>query len=142
MAGGILLVVIVISISYIVSKNVQESSYERRMDIIAAPPPAALDTYDLPVFSKTTADSEPHFLKLKMALAYDKGQDKALPTELISRKSQILHIVNINLQNKKYDVLDTRSDVVALAEEIKAHVNLILINGKIKEVYFEEFVLN
>ena len=43
---------------------------------------------------------------------------------------------------KKYEDLDSVSDAVALAEEIKAHINVILISGKIKEVYFKELVVN
>ncbi|MBN1531645.1 MAG: flagellar basal body-associated FliL family protein [Spirochaetes bacterium] len=139
-AGGILLIVLVIGISYIVAKNVQESSYERRQDIIAAPPPAPLDIYELPDISRTTNDPEPHFLKVKIALAYEK--DPLINNELISRKSQIQHIINIILQSKKYEDLNTVSGAVDLADEIKAHVNVILIAGKVKEVYFQEFVLN
>ena len=37
-------------------------------------------------------------------------------------------------------ILDSVSDSVTLAEEIKAHINIRLIAGKIKEVYFKEFV--
>ena len=54
----------------------------------------------------------------------------------------IQHIINIILQGKKYEDLNTVSDTVALAEEIKAHVNVILITGKVKEVYFKELVVN
>ena len=139
-AGAIILIVVVIGISYIVAKNVQESSYERRQDIIAAPPPPPLDIYELPDISRTTADAEPHFLKVKIALGYDK--DPTMNSELISRKSQIQHIINILLQSKKYEDLNTVSGAVELAEEIKAHVNVILIAGKIKEVYFQDFILN
>jgi flagellar basal body-associated protein FliL len=38
--------------------------------------------------------------------------------------------------------MDSVEDIVNLSEEIKAHVNVILIAGKIKEVYFKEFVVN
>ena len=56
-AGAILLVVLVMGISYLVSKNVQESSYEKRQDIIAAPPPEPLSSFELQDFAKTTADA-------------------------------------------------------------------------------------
>ena len=46
-----------IGISYLVSKNVQESKYEKSQDIIAAPPPEPLATYELPAISKATADA-------------------------------------------------------------------------------------
>lgn len=139
-AGAAVLLVLVVGISYLVSKHVQESSYEKRQDIVAAPPPPPLAGFELPDISKTTADVEPHFVKMKISLAYETSPE--LTAELTQRKDQILHIVNILLQGKKYEELDSVSDVVALAEEIKAHVNVILISGKIKEVYFKEFMVN
>ncbi|HOO71886.1 MAG TPA: flagellar basal body-associated FliL family protein [Spirochaetota bacterium] len=139
-AGGILLIVLVTGISYLVSKNVQESAYQKRQDIIVAPPPPPLHSFDLQPFSKTTADAEPHFVKIEIALGYEHTIE--LNNELVNRNDQIRHIINIILQGKKYEDLDSVSDSVALAEEIKAHVNMILINGKIKEVYFKELVVN
>jgi flagellar FliL protein len=139
-SGAVIVVVIMFLIAWIVAKNVQESSYERRQDIIAAPPPAPLEIFELPEIARTTADAEPHFLKVKLGLAYEKNA--GLTPELGQRKSQIQHIVNLILQNKKYEDLDSVSGAVELSDEIKAHVNVILQNGKIKEVYFQEFVLN
>lgn len=139
-AGGVLLVVLVTGISYLVAKYVQESSYQKRQDIVAAPPPAPLASFELPDFSKTTADAEPHFIKMKISLAYEPNVE--LNNELVQRRDQIQHVVNIILQGKKYEDLDSVSDTVALAEEIKAHVNVILISGKVKEVYFKELVVN
>ncbi|MFC1671350.1 flagellar basal body-associated protein FliL, partial [Spirochaetota bacterium] len=138
--GGILLVVLMIGISFIVSRSVQESKYEKSLDIVAAPPPKPLHTFDLPSFSKTTADQEPHFVKMKISLGYDLSVE--MNNELLKRKDEIQHIINILLQGKKYEDLDSVSDAVALAEEIKAHINVRLISGKVKEVYFKEFVVN
>jgi len=139
-AGGIILIVLIVGISFLVSKNVQESRYERSQDIIAAPPPKPLSTYELPAISKTTADAEPHFVKMQISLAYDHSPE--LNNELIKRKDEIQHIINILLQGKTYEDLDSVSDAVTLSEEIKAHINIRLISGKIKEVYFKEFVVN
>ncbi len=139
-AGGILVLVLVVGISYLVSKNVQERSYRKSQDIVSAPPPPPLSSYELPEFSKATTDAEPHFVKMKIALAYK--HDQKLNTELVQRRDQIQHIINIILQGKSYEELNSVTDAVALAEEIKAHVNVILISGKIKEVYFKEFVVN
>ncbi len=139
-AGSIIVVVLMIGISYLVAKNVQESMYEQSQDIIAAPPPEPLAVYELPPFSKATADEEPHFLKLTLSLGYDPGPE--MNNELIRRKDEMQHIINILLQGKRFEDLDSVSDSVALSEEIKAHINIRLISGKIKEVYFKEFVLN
>ncbi len=139
-AGFILLVVLVAGISFLISKNVQQGVYEKSQDIVAAPPPPPLHTYELPSFSKTTSDAEPHFVKMTIALAYEMNLE--LNNELINRKDEIQHIINILLQGKKYEDLDSVSDAVALAEEIKAHVNIRLSKGKIKEVYFKQLVVN
>ena len=139
-AGGIIVVVLMIGISFLVSKNVQESRYQKSQDIIAAPPPEPLATFELPVFSKATADAEPHFIKMQISLAYD--TDPILSTELVSRKDEIQHIVNILLQGKTYEELNSVSGAITLAEELKAHINIRLIAGKIKEIYYKEFIVN
>jgi flagellar basal body-associated protein FliL len=139
-AGAIIVVVLMIGISYLVARNVQESMYEKSQDIIAAPPPEPLAVYELPPFAKATADEEPHFLKLTLSLGYDASPE--LNNELIRRKDEMQHIINILLQGKKFEDLDSVSDSVTLSEEIKAHINIRLIAGKVKEVYFKEFVLN
>ncbi len=139
-AGGILLLVMTTGVSFLVAKKVQESSYEKSQDIVAAPPPPPMHTYELPAFSKTTADAEPHFIKMQISLAYEMSVE--LNNELVRRKDEIQHIVNVLLQGKKYEELNSVSDAVELAEEIKAHINVRLITGKIKEVYFKELVVN
>jgi len=139
-AGGIILVVIMIGISFLVAKNVQESRYEKSQDIIAAPPPPPLATYELPAFSKTTSDAEPRFIKLQISLAYEPSPE--LNNELIRRRDEIQHIVNILLQGKTFEDLNSVSGALILGEEIKAHINIRLISGKIKEIYFKEFVVN
>ena len=139
-AGGIILVALMIGISVIVSKSVTESKYQRDQDIIAAPPPEPLAVYELPAFTKATADAEPRFVKMTISLGH--VADIALSTELSNRKSEIQHIVNMILQSKFYEDLNSVEKTITLSEEIKAHINMRLINGKVKEVYFIEFVIN
>ncbi len=139
-AGAIIVVVLMVGIAFLVAKNVQESKYERSQDIIAAPPPDPLQTYELPAFSKATADEEPHFIKLTLSLGYEPSPE--LNNELIRRKDEMQHIINILLQGKRYEDLNSVSGTIALAEEIKAHINIRLVAGKIKEVYFKEFIVN
>jgi len=139
-AGGIILIVLMIGISVIVSKSVTESKYQRDQDIIAAPPPEPLAVYELPSFSKSTTDAEPRFVKLTISLGH--VPDQMLSAELVNRRSEIQHIVNIILQGKSFEDLNTVEKTITLSEEIKAHINMRLINGKVKEVYFIEFVIN
>ncbi|HPS58763.1 MAG TPA: flagellar basal body-associated FliL family protein [Spirochaetota bacterium] len=109
-------------------------------DIVAAGPPDPLDTYELPKFAQTTVDAEPHFIKMIIVLGYEKNPE--LKNELNRRKDEIQYIINKLLRSKRYDELDEVSDIISLSEEIRAHINAFLIAGRIKEIYFKEFVLN
>jgi flagellar FliL protein len=100
-----------------------------------------LGHYDLKEFSISTKDEQNHFIKVKLSLGYPK-EDLKLQTELIERKVQIRHIINILLSGKRYQDLDSVEEKIDLAEEIKASINTILRNGQVKEVYYQEFVLS
>ncbi|MBN2040956.1 MAG: flagellar basal body-associated FliL family protein [Spirochaetes bacterium] len=138
--GAVILVLLIIGISYIVTKNVQEQKYVREQAIIVAPPPPPLAHFDLPSFSVTTRDAEPHFIKITIALGYEDSIE--LNAELLRRTAQFQHIINVLLSGKRFEDVDTVEDKINLSEEIKAHINMILMSGKIKEVYFREIVIN
>lgn len=138
--GAILLIFLMIGISYLVTKYMQEKKYEREQDIVVAPPPAPLAHFDLPAFSTTTKDPEPHFAKITVSLGYESNPE--INQELVQRTVQIQHIINIILRSKSYEEMDSVEEIINLSEEIKAHINVILIAGKIKEVYFKEIVVN
>ena len=139
--GAILLVFLMIGISYMVTKFMQEKKYEKEQDIIVAPPPPAYAHFDIsPAFSVSTRDAEPHFMKITISLAYEGNPE--LGMELSQRLVQMQHILNLMLGSKSYEDLNDLEDKTNLAEEIKAHINAILAKGKIKEVYFKEFILN
>ncbi len=139
-AGAVLAVFLMIGISYLVNRYLEEKRYEKTVDIVTAPPPAPLNYYDVPTFSITTKDSDPHFAKVSLSLGYDENQQ--LSIELGKRLVQMQHMINIILRSKSYEELDSVEDIISLAEEIKAHVNTVLIAGKVKEVYFKEFIVN
>ncbi len=138
--GGILVVFLVFGISYLVSKYVQEKQFQRSEDIVVAPPPAPLSHFDLPSFAITTRDEEPHFAKITLSLGYEDNVE--LNTELVRRTVQMQHLVNIILKGKRYNDLNSVEDTIELSEDIKSHINAILITGKIKDIYFREFVVN
>ena len=125
---------------YFASKSVQASSHAMRQDIVSAPPPPSLQVFELPPFSKNTADLEPRFLKMTIALGYDSNLQ--LSSELTTRREDIQHIINLILDGKSFEDLNSTARTLNLAEEIKANINISLTAGKIKEVYFTEFVLN
>ncbi len=116
------------------------SGETKEPDIVVAPPPPPLAVFDLPTLSLAFTGEEPHFLKMTLALGYEKNS--GLAKELSSRKGQLLHIIRVLAGGKKFSDLDTIQKKLEFVEEIKAHVNTVLMNGKIKEVYIKEFILN
>lgn len=108
--------------------------------LIVAPPPPPLAIYDLPAFSITTKDAEPHFAKITMSFGYE--VNAKLKAELERRTAEIQHIIHMLLSGKKYKEIGSVEGSIALAEEIKARINMILKSGTVKEVYFKEFLIN
>ena len=136
----LLVLMIVAGISFWVTTNIPEfraKTSKSLADFSVSPGP--LQTYKLPLFVKKTLDVKPHSLRLKFSLAYEKNY--LLQRELEQREDEIQHVINILLQGKKYEELDSADDAVALAESIKAHINVRLNSGRIKEVYYKEFVV-
>jgi flagellar protein FliL len=138
--GAIILLLLVIGISYVVAKNVQERKYAGEQSIVIAPPPPPLSHYDIPTFSITTKDPEPHFIKLTISLGYTENLE--FSSELGNRLPQLQHIINILLGGKSFEELNSIEDKINLSEEIKAHLNTVLSTGKITEVYFKEIIIN
>mgnify|MGYP000877812361 FL=1 len=138
--GAVLVLAAMLGTSWLVASYIQEKKYQREQDIVVAPPPPPLKHFDIPTFSVSTNDPEPHFAKITLSLGYE--DNPQLNAELVSRMVEFQHVVNIILSGKKYEDLNSKEEKIGLAEEIKAHVNVLLINGKIKEVYFKEFMVN
>lgn len=142
-AAAIFGIIIVTVISMFVAQKTATSVFKQQKNIslVKAPPP--LDIYSFPdEFRINTADvGESHFVKLKMSLGFEAGQP-ALSQELSMRVAQMQNIINLIIARKTKDDLKTITNQLDLREEIKAHLNHILTNGKIKEIYFTEFLVN
>lgn len=63
-------------------------------------------------------------------------------SEIDQRKAQVRDIIIIMLSGKTYDQISSREGKDHLKEEIKDTVNAFLTKGKIKDVYFTEFIYN
>jgi len=138
--AGIALILLMFTISYLVVKWSKEKEYRELEGTLVVPPPPPLMTFTVGEIRVNSSDIEPHFIKVNVVLAYDRNE-KALPIELGQRRAQITHIISIIIGSKKADELRTVQAKLDLAEEIKSHINAILRNGKIKEVWFTEFVI-
>jgi flagellar FliL protein len=120
------------------AKSKLEKQFEEEQGIILAPPPS-LSKFDIAPIDTKTNDKKPHFLRITMSLGYEENED--LESELKQRKDAINHICRILIKDKSSEEVNSVEDTVNLAEEIKAHINSLLTKGKIKEVYFKEFVV-
>lgn len=63
-------------------------------------------------------------------------------TEIDQRKAQVRDIIIILLSGKTYDQVASKEGKDQLKEQIKDTVNAFLTKGKIKDVYFTEFIYN
>ncbi len=138
--GAVLVAASMFGISWIVANYVEERRSQTEEGRLIAPPPLPRLHHDLPTFSISTRDPEPHFAKVAVSLGYAE-KNLSLSQELTKRSVEMRHIVNLLLSSKSYEDIDSLEDKIGLAEEIKAHVNVILRDGKIEDVYFTEFIV-
>ena len=78
-------------------------------------------------------------VKIDMELEVDGPK---VEDELDKRKPQIRDIIIILLSSKTYDQVTTKEGKESLRDEVKETVNSFLVKGKIKKVYFTNFIVN
>jgi flagellar FliL protein len=78
-------------------------------------------------------------VKINMELEVDNPK---VEDEIDRRKPQIRDIIIILLSSKTYDQVTTRQGKEALRDEVRDTVNTFLVKGKIKKVYFTDFIVN
>ena len=78
-------------------------------------------------------------VKINMELEVDGPK---VEDELDKRKPQVRDIIIILLSSKTYDQVTTREGKENLREEVRDTVNSFLVKGKIKKVYFTDFIVN
>lgn len=141
--GAIVAITLMILISYFIARKVKSESFQESQGIVIAPAPAPLSNFKFQKeFRVNTADiEEPHFISVSISLAYE-GENLPLDAELAARIPQMMHTINIILGSKRKEELFTSDQKLDLAEEIKSQLNMILREGKIEEVYFEQLVVS
>jgi flagellar FliL protein len=118
------------------------ASEEEYKTVQLQPKPAPYMIYSLDDFRLNTADlDEPHYLRVKLNLAYD-GENKKLAAELSQRTPQIRDIILSILNSKEKQDIETESEKEGLKEEIKKQINNILTTGVISDIYYEEFIIS
>ncbi len=139
----IIAVVISTILAYILIQATRsKASEEIYKTVQLQPKPAPYMIFQLDDFRLNTADvDEPHFLRVKLSLAYD-GQNKKLATELSERTQQIRDIILTILNSKEKQDIETESQKEGLKEEIKKQINNVLTTGVINDIYYDEFIVS
>jgi len=75
--------------------------------------------------------------KLNLEMEVD---GEAVSTEIEQRKAQIRDIIIVLLSSQTYDQVSSKEGQDNLKEQIKDTVNKFLTKGKIKQVYFTDFI--
>ncbi len=142
-AGALVGIIIMSLISYYVAKYAPSQQYKEIASIAVVKPPPPLEVYTFTEdFRVNTADrEETHFIRLKLSLGFQPG-NKSLSGEITQRTPQLRNIINLILAGKTKEELSTIEGQIELREEIKASINHVLSEGKIEEVYFNEFIIN
>jgi len=78
-------------------------------------------------------------VKINMELEVDGPK---VEEEIDKRKPQIRDIIIILLSSKTYDQMSTKEGKETLRDEVRDTVNSFLTKGKIKKVYFTDFIVN
>ncbi|MCB1139048.1 MAG: flagellar basal body-associated FliL family protein [Leptospiraceae bacterium] len=130
-------------IAYFVGKEAASEQFKEVSSIAVVKPPPPLESFNFSEeFRVNTADQgEAHFIKMKMSLGFEQG-NKALSAELAQRTPQLRDTIILILSGKTKADLATPKDTLELREELKASINHQLSEGKVKEVYFTEFIVN
>jgi len=142
--AGLIALALMFVISVMVAKYYKNADFQETESITIAPPSAPPAIFKIQhEFRVNTADTdEAHYAQATITLAYEGELNKMLDAELAKRIPQVIHIINIILGGKRKDELFTPLQKLNLGEEIKNQINMILRDGKISEVLFEQLVVS
>ncbi len=142
--AGLIALALMFVISVMVAKYYKNADFQETESITIAPPSAPPAIFKIKhEFRVNTADTdEAHYAQAVITLGYEGELNKMLDAELAQRMPQMIHIINIILGGKRRDELFTPLQKLNLGEEIKNQINMILRDGKISEVMFEQLVVS
>ncbi len=141
----VLLIVTVVVSQWVVKNYLKETPIKELGEKSLIPPPPPYSTMDLGEFTvniRSTKDTDPHFVRARISLAYEGGKmSRQLESEISKRKAQFQDLINMIISSKTKEYLETIEGKRNLKIEIRERINSILQSGKIKDVYFREFTV-
>jgi len=116
-----------------VEAKVPEKTPQENLDAVVG------TMYPLQTFLVNIGENEDNrFLKTTLTLELDK---EALKDELDKRMAQVRDIILLHLSTKRFPEVRSFDGKYILREELLEKLNNILITGKLKNLYFTEFIV-
>ncbi|MCM8812752.1 MAG: flagellar basal body-associated FliL family protein [Candidatus Omnitrophica bacterium] len=104
----------------------------------SAQPLGTLYTYDKPIVVNLAESNAERYLKVGLTLEVDKAE---VPAELRSREPQILDLLINILSAKALADISSTAGRNMVRQEIIDKINAVLQNGRIRNIYFTDFVV-
>lgn len=103
-----------------------------------APPPQPV-MYDAGVFLANLADpGGKRYLKVSIQM---EAENQAVSQEINNRTVEVKDLILMLLSSKEYQEIGTANGKMNLKKELLTRLNRMLQSGKIKEIYFTEFLV-
>jgi flagellar FliL protein len=140
--GGAIVAFKMISGSSHEEKHEEASPAEQKVDPAKVTDPKTLTgpQYDLAPFVVNLIDDGRGARYLKIEIKFEL-ESEALKTEIDTRISQIRDELLTLLSSKRQTDIETSDGKRILKDELFTRVNKVLVTGRIKRVYFTEFVI-
>ncbi len=140
--GAILVILISVGAAYFVVSRFTKEGPREIGGKIHIPPPKPYQIMELGEFTISISgdDEEPHFIRVKVSLAYQERKME-LQAELGKRRIQIKDKINMIISRKTKKELGTPDGKSNLKVEIKQQINQLLQSGEIMDVYFPDITV-
>ena len=136
----LLLIILFFVYLYISKSGILEKTSSKSKDIVETTKSIGIGplfTFD--TFIVNLADpSGSRYLRMTMDVEVD---NNAVVEEMKTRQPQLRDMVITIVSNKTYEDISTTRGKLAIKEEIIRRFNLILKSGKVRNIYFTEFVV-
>ncbi len=99
-----------------------------------------VSTYTIPDINLQTADDPPVTYSLTLFLYYE--PDTQLNDEIVQRNDQISRLAAIVLRGKNLNEINTKEQQKLRSEELKAHINQILVSGTLTDVAIDNLIVS
>lgn len=138
-AVGIAAIIFIVTVVFITMRILNRGTQPQTLPTVSPSyesTPPILSTYPIEEIRTRTADDNPSTVIAKIILGYDEN-NKAIQTELTKRRTQIKDLTRSYFSSKTEKDLHPKNDE-QLKVELLDRINRILVQGKVREIYFDE----